>query len=841
MSAPDDAAGQRPAGWLMTLAAAGTLAFCLAYLFAYVFLALYPGFDYDSQWHVLGFDVECRDHTDWCAANQDSLRVGDRLLEIGGLTYQAYERSRTQTPFAGYTAGERVSIVFDRDGVVVRADWLMLGPTGASLLTRLGGGLALFLPFWLAGTTVLLFLRPRNARWYLLIAFNYVTATWAATGIPSVTRIFASTLMLNALTWLLVPVYLHLHLHLFLPTSRLPAFRRYIAALGYAVAAVLALLALFNVQIIRANVAALIAIGGSLGLLLLRGLGRDASNIRQAARLMLLGVSLALGPGLVLWVIPQLLRFPAAGRTLTNITTLAIPLLPFFYVYALYKQHLGGLEFRANRVLSLYGFLILFVTVFLVLFMIGAGSIQTPSGMLAFALVFSTAAVIAALFLRPLFQRFVDRLAYGTSHNPNDILRAFANEIPRALSRPDLTRLLTREVSSSLLIRQSALYVIRDGAAELIHADRAPLDQDEDAMPQLQELLHGAGRYRPPLVTDGEPFAWVRLAMRIEVRKKLVGLWLLGQRDPDDYYPQPDVELLAALANQIGVALETARLFENLQRRMAELEAAYRSLQKLDELKDEFVQTISHELRTPLTYVRGYAEALLDGTLGEITAEQREALETMQDRALGLIRLVNDVISIQQQALDRLDREEVYLPALARSCVSAAELVAGSSQPVGRHFSFALDVSENAPPIMGDRRRLAQVLDNLLENAVKFSPQGGAITVRVHPRRYLFDGQEPDAQPQLAVELSVSDQGIGIPADQLSRIWGRFYQVDGSSTRRFGGMGLGLAIVQGIVRAHGGVIWAESSEGAGATFRAVFPASPAADRTSAAVLGERLT
>ena len=124
---------------------------------------------------------------------------------------------------------------------------------------------------------------------------------------------------------------------------------------------------------------------------------------------------------------------------------------------------------------------------------------------------------------------------------------------------------------------------------------------------------------------------------------------------------------------------------------------------------------------------------------------------------------------------------------------------------------------------MGSRSRLGQVFDNLLGNAIKFSPDGGKITIEIEPCYHRYDIGQPDLTPLPAVEVSVHDQGVGIPADKMDRIWDRFFQADGSSTRQFGGMGLGLSIVKEIVTAHEGFIWAESHEGVGTIFRFVLP------------------
>jgi signal transduction histidine kinase len=144
-----------------------------------------------------------------------------------------------------------------------------------------------------------------------------------------------------------------------------------------------------------------------------------------------------------------------------------------------------------------------------------------------------------------------------------------------------------------------------------------------------------------------------------------------------------------------------------------------------------------------------------------------------------------------------------------------------------------LEAADDAPPVWGDRQWLTQVFANLLDNAVKFSPNGGKITVAIRPVDFRFPGAPADSLPEPAVQVSIADQGIGIPADKIERIWERFFQVDGTVRRRFGGLGLGLAIVRSVIHAHNGAVWAESTVNAGSTFHFVLPVAKTTSAQSA--------
>ncbi|GAB4517235.1 MAG: hypothetical protein Kow0047_29000 [Anaerolineae bacterium] len=239
---------------------------------------------------------------------------------------------------------------------------------------------------------------------------------------------------------------------------------------------------------------------------------------------------------------------------------------------------------------------------------------------------------------------------------------------------------------------------------------------------------------------------------------------------------------------------------------------------------------MSHELRTPLTFVRGYTELFLEDAMGPLTEDQRQAIEVMAYRTDEVIRLVNNILAFQKMAVEEARREPVDVVALAREALHTAEIIEAQNRHSHAKHEFVLDAPDEVPPVLGDKEHLMQALDNLLSNAVKFSPEGGQITVRIRPvqHRFIWPGCEPQILP--AVQISVSDQGVGIPADQIDRIWQRFYQVDGSSTRRFGGVGLGLAIVREVIENHFGIIWVESKEKQGTTFHIVLPTAEVKDK-----------
>ena len=275
--------------------------------------------------------------------------------------------------------------------------------------------------------------------------------------------------------------------------------------------------------------------------------------------------------------------------------------------------------------------------------------------------------------------------------------------------------------------------------------------------------------------------------------------------DKPNAFNRSDIQLMTIAAAQVSIAISNARLFEELEERAEELAEAYEELKESDRLKDELVQNVSHELRTPLTFVKGYVDLLLDGEMGLVSNEQQEALKIVATKTDDITRLIADIMTLQRIDSSNLELETTAVKELVQRSVAGHTLVAEK-----KGLLIAVKLPDTEPIAYIDKGRVNQVLDNLIGNALKFSPDGGTVTVE------LIDDVDK-------IHLLVTDQGIGIPPDKIQRIFDRFYQVDGSSRRRFGGTGLGLAIVKRIVEAHQGAIWVESEVNEGSTFHLVLP------------------
>jgi len=245
-----------------------------------------------------------------------------------------------------------------------------------------------------------------------------------------------------------------------------------------------------------------------------------------------------------------------------------------------------------------------------------------------------------------------------------------------------------------------------------------------------------------------------------------------------------------------------ARAYKELEERNEELRRANEELRSLDRLKSEFVSMVSHELRSPLTNISGAVELLLDSGA---EVDEKKMLEVIGEESARLARLVEGILDVSRIEARKLDlkRERVdILPLLQRVLVN----LQGSTSL----HQFVLPHADSLPKVWGDEDRIAQIFFNLLDNAVKYSPEGGKITVTA------------EAEGKKMV-ISITDQGLGISDKEKARIFRKFHRVNGSDSRETYGHGLGLYITKGLVEAQGGRIWVESSVGRGSTFSFTLP------------------
>jgi diguanylate cyclase (GGDEF)-like protein len=289
----------------------------------------------------------------------------------------------------------------------------------------------------------------------------------------------------------------------------------------------------------------------------------------------------------------------------------------------------------------------------------------------------------------------------------------------------------------------------------------------------------------------------------IKSKERITGTLTLASRVPRVFSAQ-DLQLLSSIGNQIGTALENARLYEREQQMV-------KRLKEMDRFKSEFLSNVSHELRLPLTSILGFSELLLDQIPGSLTEDQEDYIKNMQSSGYHLLEIINNLLDLSKIKAGKMD-----LHVTEFKIKDLVENVKRTVTPLINKKQLILDtrVSGELPLVSADQSKVKQILLNLLSNAIKFTPSAGRITISAWAN---------NMQERPCISISVADTGIGIRPEDQHRIFDEFKQLDGTYTREYPGTGLGLTITKRFVEMQGGSIWVESQQGKGSTFTLTLP------------------
>lgn len=440
-----------------------------------------------------------------------------------------------------------------------------------------------------------------------------------------------------------------------------------------------------------------------------------------------------------------------------------------------------------------------------------------------------------------LIQKWVNRLLFGSLTDINRILREYSQSISNILDLSLLSTVAVGLISEALEVQSGALFTVDsefgdDGIRRYRLkgvpgiGNKSPVNAQ---IPLDSPIAKKLGDHRQALMQSevdvlpefrfltAQERSWLNsqdmdVYVPIHAKDEWVGVFALGPKSSGASYFDNDLQLLDTLANQTAVALQNARLVGSLvrinnefRRAYSAMEEAHAKLERIDRTKSDFISIASHELRTPLTVLSGYSQMLMDDPTFSENAYYSKVIAGIYDGTSRLHEIVDsmlDVAKIDTRALE-LQSEPVYLHVvLNNTCQNFSKAFSD------RSLILDLDDFSNMPPVQGDPEALKKVFYHLVMNAIKYTPDGGKVTIS----GYQVEKGDIRYAPG-GVEVVISDTGIGIDPRFKDLIFTKFYQTgelalhsSGKTKFKGGGPGLGLAIVRGIVQAHGGRVWADS-------------------------------
>jgi signal transduction histidine kinase/HAMP domain-containing protein len=360
--------------------------------------------------------------------------------------------------------------------------------------------------------------------------------------------------------------------------------------------------------------------------------------------------------------------------------------------------------------------------------------------------------------------------------------------------RFDLLRASDTFDASLLAALRATPPVYGEGAVGRAAESREPVQ-----IPDISDAGVYSSRVRETVLAAGYR---ALLALPLFGEGEVVGALVVNRRTPGQFEPRI-VDVLRTFSTQSALAIQNARLFREIEDKSRQLEAANRH-------KDEFLASMSHELRTPLNAVIGFSEVLLEKMFGDVNDKQEEYLRDILASGRHLLSLINDILDLAKIEAGRMELDVEDFD-VAQAVDNAVVLVRERATRKGLILDTRLE--RDLGSLRGDQRKVKQVLLNLLSNAVKFTPEGGRVEVRAQR----LDGH---------VEVSVTDTGIGIAAEDLDAVFEEFRQVGTDYAKKHEGTGLGLTLSRKFVELHGGRIWVKSQPGQGSTFTFTLPGAP---------------
>lgn len=550
---------------------------------------------------------------------------------------------------------------------------------------------------------------------------------------------------------------------------------------------------------------------------------------KSQLRLMMFGISIGLFFGLLTNVI-----IPAIAPSLraTNYGPLATVILVATSGYAIIRHKLFDVRLVVARSLA-YVFSIGAMVGAYLLVAFGAGQLISLGTNLNSQqrLFYVGVALLFALTLpalKRLFDKITNRLFYRDAYDSQVVLDIVSGVIVGNIDQHKVQRGALNALFEALRPTYM-IFLFKNGTDKLHEGDLVGQHWNMHDPSKLQDSLKRVNKKIILYDELEEKEAKLRDTLRVEdisvaaplvTKDEHIGYLILGPKKSGNIYNSQDVGLLNIATNELAVALQNAQRFEEIQafnitlqekvtEATRELKKTNRKLIALDEAKDEFISMASHQLRTPLTSIKGYLSMLAEGDLGKVTKAQEKAIKEAFGSSQRMVYLIADFLNVSRIKTGKfvIEPKEVDLPMVVSEEITQLREMAGS-----RDITLQYQAPEVFPKVMLDDNKIRQVMMNIVDNAIYYTPAGGTVTIQL-----FVDSAD--------VVFKVIDTGIGVPKREQHKLFTKFFRAGNARKARPDGTGLGLFMAQKIIAEQGGSIIFESTEGKGSTFGFRFPLS----------------
>ncbi len=525
---------------------------------------------------------------------------------------------------------------------------------------------------------------------------------------------------------------------------------------------------------------------------------------------------------LLLFTIGPVAYLPAYGIGIYPFAYLSGLIFTIILAYAILKYRLMDIRVAIKRSTVFSGLVIVITAAYaLAAFLLGwviFGGVYTFKAQIIVGLI---VAFLVAIGFRPLYdwlRRTTDAFLFKGEYRPQELMADISDILSRTLDLDRIIDTLTEQLGRALRLKKMEVIILEDGALCEDHRTKSSQAALKKIISHFKKrkdtlVLEELKRKYAEKVKFDKSFLLIKELERLKaalvvpllVKEKLVGLFMLEAKKSGDMFTNEDIKTLEAIAAQAGIAIENARLYEEMKdfsktlqkevnHQTKELREANIRLQQLDKAKSEFISLASHQLRTPLSIIKGYISMLLEGTWGQVASQQKEHLEKVYTSNERLIKLVEDLLTVSRIESGRLEFEFSSL-ALDRLVEVMVQEFSQMAAKKGLDLKY-IKPDQPLPKVKADSLKIRQVVQNLIENALHYTKKGGA-TIRLRSERN-------------KVIFSIQDTGIGISPEEQINLFEKFSRGKGVSKMHTEGTGLGLYLAAKMIKAHHGRIWLES-------------------------------